>query len=212
MQERSDYLHHAMNSLIIVGRLDPGRAADRDPGRLGHGVRADASAPSDTLMWMLSTKMMPPVGVLVPIYLIFRDFGLLDTRIGLIVDPVPRSTCRSSIWMLFTYFKEIPKRHPGSGAHGRRHGCARRSSIVLAPMAVPGIASTVLLNVILAWNEAFWTLNLTTVERGAADRVHRLLFEPGRAVLGQAVGRLDARPSRRSWCSAGSARSSSSAA
>ena len=34
----------------------------------------------DVLMWMLSTKMMPPVGVLVPIYLVFRDTGLLDTR------------------------------------------------------------------------------------------------------------------------------------
>ena len=46
--------------------------------------------------------------------------------------------------------------------------------------------------IILAWNEAFWTLNLTTLERGAAHRLHRVLFEPGRAVLGQALGGLDA--------------------
>ena len=57
---------------------------------------------------------------------------------------------------------------------------------MLTPMAVPGIASTVLLNLILAWNEAFWTLNLTTLERGAAHRVHRLLLQPGGPVLGQA--------------------------
>ena len=59
-------------------------------------------------------------------------------------------------------------------------------------MAVPGIASTMLLNIILAWNEAFWTLNLTTAERRAADRLHRLLLEPRGPVLGQAVGGLDA--------------------
>ena len=62
---------------------------------------------------------------------------------------------------------------------------------MLTPMAIPGIASTLLLNVILAWNEAFWTLNLTTSDAAPLTAVHRLLFEPGRAVLGQAFGRLD---------------------
>ena len=56
---------------------------------------------------MLSTKMMPPVGVLVPIYLIYRDMGLLDTRAGLFHLRV--SNLPIVIWMLFTYFKEIPK-------------------------------------------------------------------------------------------------------
>jgi sorbitol/mannitol transport system permease protein len=113
----------------------------------------------DVLMWMLSTKMMPPVGVLVPIYLIFRDWGLLDTRIGLtalmILVNLP-----IMVWMLFTYFKEIPADILEAA---RMDGAPLRKEIthVLAPMAVPGIASTLLLNVILAWNEAFWTLNLS---------------------------------------------------
>ena len=65
------------------------------------------------------------------------------------------------IWMLFTYFKEIP----GEILEASRMDGAtpwREIVFVLAPMAVPGVASTILLNVILAWNEAFWTLNLTT--------------------------------------------------
>ena len=62
---------------------------------------------------------------------------------------------------------------------------------VLTPMAVPGIASTLLLNFILAWNEAFWTLNLTTTDAAPLTAVHRLLFQPGGPVLGQALGRLD---------------------
>ena len=61
----------------------------------------------DVLMWMLSTKMMPSVGVLVPIYLLFRDFHLLDNRLGiglvLMLLNLP-----ILIWMLYTYFKEIP--------------------------------------------------------------------------------------------------------
>jgi sorbitol/mannitol transport system permease protein len=113
-----------------------------------------------TLLWMLSTKMMPPVGVLVPIYLIYRDFGLLDTRLGLIA-----LLCLANlpivIWMLYAYFKEIPI---GILEASRMDGIGtlREVVFVLAPIALPGIASTILLNVILAWNEAFWTLNLTT--------------------------------------------------
>ena len=65
--------------------------------------------------------------------------------------------------MLFTYFKEIPKDILEAA---RMDGATTWKEIVfvLTPMAIPGIASTVLLNVILAWNEAFWTLNLTTID------------------------------------------------
>jgi sorbitol/mannitol transport system permease protein len=111
---------------------------------------------------MLSTKMMPPVGVLVPIYLLFRDGGLLDSRAGLIFI-LFLANLPIIIWMLYTYFKEIPKDIlEASRMDGATTG--KEVIFVLAPMAVPGIASTILLNVILAWNEAFWTLNLTTVD------------------------------------------------
>ena len=61
----------------------------------------------NVLMWMLSTKMLPPVGVLVPLYLIFRDFSLLDTRIGL-AFVLMMINIPIIIWMLYTYFREIP--------------------------------------------------------------------------------------------------------
>ena len=114
----------------------------------------------DILMWMLSTKMMPAVAVLVPIYLIFRDFGLLDTRIGLTVM-LTLINLPIVIWMLYTYFREIPGEILEAA---RMDGAGLREEIVhiLAPMAVPGIASTLLLNVIMAWNESFWTIQLTT--------------------------------------------------
>jgi sorbitol/mannitol transport system permease protein len=67
------------------------------------------------------------------------------------------------IWMLYTYFKEIPVDILEAA---RMDGATLRKELtyILVPMAVPGIASTMLLNVILAWNEAFWTLNLTAAK------------------------------------------------
>ena len=159
VQERSNYLRFAANSIILsvgstlLGLLFAVPAA-----------WAMAFAPGkrtkDVLLWMLSTKMMPPVGALIPIYLLFKNTGLLDTRGGLIAVEF-LINLPIIVWMLFTYFKEIP----GEILEAARMDGAtlwREIVYVLTPMAIPGIASTLLLNVILAWNEAFWTLNLTT--------------------------------------------------
>jgi sorbitol/mannitol transport system permease protein len=112
------------------------------------------------LMWMLSTKMMPAAGVLVPMYLIFLYTGLLDTLLGLTII-LTLVNLPIVVWMLYTYFKEIPVDILEAA---RMDGATLPKELVyvLLPMAVPGIASTLLLNVILAWNEAFWTLRLST--------------------------------------------------
>ncbi|WJH40930.1 carbohydrate ABC transporter permease [Aliirhizobium terrae] len=114
----------------------------------------------DILMWMLSTKMMPSVAVLLPIFIIFRTFGLLDSRVGLTVM-LTLINLPIVVWMLYTYFREIPGEILEAA---RMDGASLWKEIVyvLTPMAVPGIASTLLLNIILAWNEAFWTIQLTT--------------------------------------------------
>jgi sorbitol/mannitol transport system permease protein len=159
VQERSNYLRFFLNSVVIslgstvlalVIAIPAAWSMAFVPGR----------RTKDLLMWMLSTKMMPAVGVLVPMYLMFRDFGLLDTRTGLVVV-LTLINLPIVVWMLYTYFKEIPGEILEAA---RMDGANLRSEIlyVLTPMAVPGIASTMLLNIILAWNEAFWTLQLTT--------------------------------------------------
>ncbi len=116
----------------------------------------------DLLMWMLSTKMMPAAAVLIPMYLIFQKTGLFDTRIGLVLA-LMLMNLPVIVWMLYTYFKEIPGEILEAA---RMDGASLRNEIiyVLTPMAIPGIASTMLLNIILAWNEAFWTITLTTVD------------------------------------------------
>ena len=159
VQSRSNYLRFASNSVIlsvganIVGLLIAVPAA-------WSMAFAPGKRTKDLLMWMLSTKMMPAVGVLVPIYLLARDLHLLDSLIGiglvLLLINLPLL-----IWMLYTYFKEIPVDILEAA---RMDGASLLNEIVyvLTPMAVPGIASTMLLAIILSWNEAFWTLNLTT--------------------------------------------------
>ncbi len=113
-----------------------------------------------TLLWMLSTKMLPPVGVLVPIYLLFRSTGLLDTRSGLI-GIYALMNLPIVVWMLFTFYKEVP--HEILEA-GRMDGATTWGEVwhLLMPLTLPGVASTGLLSLILCWNEAFWSLNLTS--------------------------------------------------
>jgi sorbitol/mannitol transport system permease protein len=161
VQARSDYFKHFSNSVIIsVGSTLLGLLI-AIPAAWSMAF-VPTKRTKDVLMWMLSTKMMPPVGALVPIYLIFRDTGLLDSRIGLMLI-LTLINLPIIVWMLFTYFREIPSEILEAT---RMDGAKLWNEIVevLTPMAIPGIASTILLNIILAWNEAFWTLNLTAAK------------------------------------------------
>jgi len=158
VQERSNYMRFLWNSVIIAGVSTLLGVMIAVPAAWSMAF-VPSKRTKDILLWMLSTKMLPAVGVLYPIYLIFIELGILDTRVGLIVV-LMLVNLPIIVWMLYTYFKEIPGEILEAA---RMDGASLRSEIlyVLTPMAVPGIASTLLLNFILAWNEAFWTLNLT---------------------------------------------------
>ncbi|MDC0379719.1 carbohydrate ABC transporter permease [Litorivicinus sp.] len=161
VQERSDYLKFLTNSVIIAGGSTLLGILVAVPAAWSMAF-VPSKRTKDILLWMLSTKMLPAVGVLYPIYLIFIELGLLDTKIGLVVV-LMLINLPIIVWMLYTYFKEIPSEILEAA---RMDGASLRSEIlyVLTPMAIPGIASTILLNFILAWNEAFWTLNLTAAQ------------------------------------------------
>lgn len=161
VQERSDYLKFLTNSVIIAGGSTLLGILVAVPAAWSMAF-VPSKRTKDILLWMLSTKMLPAVGVLYPIYLIFIEFGLLDTKMGLVVV-LMLMNLPIIVWMLYTYFKEIPSEILEAA---RMDGASLRSEIlyVLTPMAIPGIASTILLNFILAWNEAFWTLNLTAAK------------------------------------------------
>jgi len=156
---RSNYFAFAWNSVLIsagvtivclILAVPAAYAMAFFPTRRTQGI----------LLWMLSTKMMPSVGVLVPIYLLWKNVGLLDTVSGLVIV-YSLINLPIAVWMTFTYFNEIPRDILEAG---RMDGAATWQEIVylLMPMAVPGLASTALLLVILSWNEAFWSINLSS--------------------------------------------------
>jgi sorbitol/mannitol transport system permease protein len=161
IQDRANYFNYAFNSvaislgatiLALLLAVPAAYAMAFFPTKRTKG----------TLLWMLSTKMLPPVGVLVPIYILCRNAGLLDTRIGLIII-YTLINLPIVVWMIYSFFKEVPKEILEAD---RMDGATTQQELVhvLLPLAVPGIASTALLSIILSWNEAFWSLNLTTAD------------------------------------------------
>ena len=161
VQERSNYMRFLWNSIIIAGGSTILGVLVAVPAAWSMAF-VPSKRTKDILLWMLSTKMLPAVGVLYPIYLIFIKLGLLDTRTGLVIV-LMLMNLPIIVWMLYTYFKEIPGEILEAA---RMDGASLKEEIlyVLTPMAIPGIASTLLLNFILAWNEAFWTLNLAAAK------------------------------------------------
>lgn len=159
--ERSNYARFLLNSIIIAGGSTLLGVMIAVPAAWSMAF-VPSKRTKDILLWMLSTKMLPAVGVLYPMYLIFIKLGWLDTRIGLVLV-LTLINLPIIVWMLYTYFKEIPVEILEAA---RMDGATLKNEIlyILTPMAIPGIASTMLLNFILAWNEAFWTLNLTAAK------------------------------------------------
>jgi sorbitol/mannitol transport system permease protein len=160
---RSDYLQYAMNSVItsVLSTL------------LGLAIAAPAAysmaffrtkKTRDILMWMLSTKMMPAVGALVPVYVMAQTAGMLDSRVALIVV-FTLSNLPIMVWMLYSGFKDIP---PDILEAARMDGASIWGEFVhvIRPLAMGTLASTGLLCLVLAWNEAFWSLNLVASKAG----------------------------------------------
>jgi sorbitol/mannitol transport system permease protein len=159
--QRADYVQFAINSVIVALGSTLAALLLAIPA-----AYAMAFFPSkrtkDILLWMLSTKMLPAVGVLIPIYLLWRAIGLLDTRFGLIlIDSI--SVLPIVVWMLFSFFREVPREILEAS---RMDGTSQLEELlyVLLPLSAPGIGATALLSIILCWNESFWSLNLTTVK------------------------------------------------
>ncbi|MEP1207684.1 MAG: carbohydrate ABC transporter permease [Rhizobiaceae bacterium] len=185
MTENYDYWHFALNSVVtsvfatlfalFVG-IPSAYAMAFNPTR----------RTKDVLMWMLSTKMLPAAAVLYPMTFLTKSIGLFDTHFVIIIV-LALINLPIVIWMLFTYFKEIPKDIIEAG---QMDGVNTWGEIkeILIPLAWGGIASTALLCFIFCWNEAYWTVRLTTTDAATLSK----LIEGNRAPEGLFFGRLSA--------------------
>jgi len=161
VQQRADYLHFAWNSVVVSLGSTLLALLLAIPAAYAFAFRPTKRTRS-TLLWMLSTRMMPSVGVLVPVYLIFRELGLLDTKTGLLLLDAMMNL-PIIVWMLYTFFKDVPREVLEAGRMDGA-GPLRELGSILLPLSLPGIVSTSLLAIILTWNEAFWSLTLTAAK------------------------------------------------
>jgi len=119
----------------------------------------------DFLFFFISTKFMPPAGIIVPLYIIFKDAHLLNTLRGLIIMYVAMNL-PIAIWMLRSFFEEVPQAVL-EAARVDGAGIVREMTQILLPMVGPGLVATAFLSVIFAWNEFFLAVNLSATEQAS---------------------------------------------
>ena len=186
MTENYDYWRFAVNSTITSVFATLFTLAVGVPA--AYAMAFDPSRHTkDILVWMLSTKMLPAAAVLYPMTFLTKNMlGIYDTHF-LIIMVLSLINMPIVIWMLFTYFKEIPKEIIEAGKMDGVSIWGEMRDIVL-PLAWGGLASTALLCFIFCWNEAYWTVRLTTTEAATLSK----LIEGNRAPEGLFFGRLSA--------------------
>jgi multiple sugar transport system permease protein len=114
----------------------------------------------DLLFFILSTRMMPPIAVAIPIFLMFRQLGLSDTHLGMILL-YTAINMSLSVWLLKGFIDEIPKEYEEAAMVDGYTRMQAFRKIVL-PQAVTGIAATAIFCFIFAWNEYAFVLLLTS--------------------------------------------------
>ena len=116
----------------------------------------------DVLFFFISTKFLPVVASILPLWILARDLDLLNTRLVLIVL-YTAINLPLAVWMLRSFFVEIPRELIEAAEIDGARLRGQLTSVIL-PLAAPGIAATALLCVIFAWNEFFYAVQLNPVE------------------------------------------------
>ncbi|MGA7363630.1 MAG: carbohydrate ABC transporter permease [Candidatus Sulfotelmatobacter sp.] len=160
---QSSYARYALNSVYVSCGATVFAMILSIPAAYAMAFRPGRRTKS-LLVWIMSTKMMPPVSALVPVYLILGHFALLDSVASLIAV-FAMSNLPIVLWLVYSYFCEVP--HEILEA-GRMDGMTPWQEIryLLLQMSLPGLASTALLSIVLCWNETFWSINLTSAKAG----------------------------------------------
>lgn len=114
----------------------------------------------DIAFWMISQRILPPVAVVIPLYVMFQRLGLLDTRTGLILTYTTLNL-PIVVWLMRDYFRQVSLELEESAAIDGASPYRIFWSIVL-PLAKPGLAATFLLVLVFSWNEYLLALFLTS--------------------------------------------------
>lgn len=117
---------------------------------------------SDILFWMISQRILPPIVVIIPVYMMFQAVGLLDTQLALIIIYAV-ANLPIVVWLMHDFFANLPIELEESA---QLDGATRLGIFwdIVLPLTRPGLAATTLLTLILNWNEYLFAVFLSTAK------------------------------------------------
>lgn len=135
--------------------------------------------------WVLSQRFLPPIAIVLPVFLIYRSIGIYDTHIGLIFAYTV-FTLPVTVWMMFAYFRQMPRSMEDAALVD---GCTRWQAFwkVAVPLAAPGIVAAAVFAFIACWTEFFFALLLTSRHAFTLPTVFRAFIGFQGAQYGEAA-------------------------
>ncbi len=127
---------------------------------MGYSLARFRTGGTHLAFWVLSQRFLPPVAIGLPIFLLYRNYGLYDTQAGLVLVYTVM-TLPLTVWMMFAYFRQLPRELEDAA---RVDGCGWWQAFlrVAIPLALPGIAAAAVFAFITVWTEFFFALILTS--------------------------------------------------
>ncbi|GAA5123740.1 carbohydrate ABC transporter permease [Alloalcanivorax gelatiniphagus] len=156
---RSDLSGSFLNSVVVAGASTVLATLLGVPAAWAYS-RFTLKAKKDQLFFILSTRFMPPVVVVIPIFLMYRELGLIDSRLGLILIYAAFNV-PFTIWMMKGFVDEVPSEYEDAAM---LDGYTRLQAFwrFTLPLLVPGIAATAVFALIFSWNEFVFAIFLTS--------------------------------------------------
>jgi sorbitol/mannitol transport system permease protein len=159
----ANYFGYFKNTVILSGGSTLVALALGLPAAYSLAFHPSPRTPK-VLSWVLSTKMLPAVGALIPLIIIYKRVGLFDTRLGMILL-YGAFNLPLVIWMMRSFFADLPKEILEAAVVDGA-GFFRIMTRLVLPLTAPGLAATALLSLIFSWNEFLLAVNLTSANTG----------------------------------------------
>jgi len=159
----ANYLSYFKNTVLLSGGSTLVALALGLPAAYSFAFHPSKRTPK-VLSWVLSTKMLPAVGALIPLIVIYKRVGLFDSRLGMILL-YAAFNLPLVIWMMRSFFADLPKEIL-EAAIVDGAGFLKTMTRIVLPLTAPGLAATALLSLIFSWNEFLLAVNLTSADSG----------------------------------------------
>ena len=151
-----------LNSTIVAGSVTVVCLVLGSMAGYAYSRHGEMKAMRYSMLAMMMTRMVPGIAIMVPWFLLFRKFGLSNTKMGLVISYASFSI-PLVLWILKTYFDTIPRNLERAAAVD---GCGRFQTFIriVLPLAAPGMVAAGLFAFIAAWNEFIFALNLAQTD------------------------------------------------